>query len=99
MSSVVCRAQRITAVFNDIEVVLFRDRGDRVEIERISERVREHNRPRFRSNSRGQAIDIDIGCREINVDEYRNALILNDWRDRGGKSGGDSNNLAAGLNP
>ncbi len=61
--------------------------------------MREHDRARFRSDRRCQAIDTHIGRLEIDIDENRNAAVLDDRRDRGRKSGGDGDDLAAFRDP
>src|SRR3972149_10096378 len=99
MPPIIRRPQRITAVFDEIEVVLLRDGGHCVEIERVPKRMRQDDRSRFSSNGRCQALNIDVGRFKIDIDKDWYAPILDNWCNGRRKSSGNRNYLAAGFDP
>jgi hypothetical protein len=98
MLAVVRCAQGITAILYEIELVLPGDGRHGIEIEGVTQSVRDDDRPGFRSDRRCQALDIDVGRFEIDVDKHRNAAILDDRRNGGGEARSDGDDLAARLN-
>ncbi len=89
------RAQRVAAILDHIQLVLFGDCGDRGEVKRISQSVREHDRARLGPDGGGESVDIYVGRLDIDIYENRNAAVLDDGRNRGRKSGGDGDDLAS----
>ena len=84
--AVVRRAERVAAVFDQPEIVLAREVGDRVQVERIAERVGDHDGARAVGQGRFELRHVDVIRRQFHVDEDRDAAVLNDRVDRGRES-------------
>ncbi len=57
--------------------------------------MREHDCARLRADGGSKTLNVDIGGLEIDVHEDRDAAVLDDGGDGGGKSGGDGDDFAA----
>ncbi len=68
----------------------------RAEIERIAERVRDHDSPRPRRQRGVQLHGIDVVRRHVHVEKHRDQPILNDRIDGRRKAGRDGDDFIAG---
>ena len=93
------RAERVAVVLDEEQVVLGGERGDRIEIERVAERVREHDRARPRADRLREPIDPHVVGAELDVDEHRHEPVEHDRVHGGGESGRDREHLVARAQP
>ena len=64
-------AERVAAVLDQEQAVTIAQRADRAHVERVAERVGDHDRLGARRDRRGDRRDIHIICRDVHVDEDR----------------------------
>ena len=73
----------------------FADVGDGRQIERIAQRMGEHDRSGLVRDRRGQSIHVHIKGLKIDIHEHRNAAVLHDRRDGCRETGGDGQHFGA----
>ena len=92
-------AQRVAIVFDDPQVVFLRQVRHDVQIERHAERMRHHDRARPRSDRVAQLIGIRRVVAQVDVDEDRHEVVLQDRREGRRESGRDGDDLVARFEP
>ena len=93
------RADGVAAVLDQPEVVLRGERGDGAQVERVAQRVRDHDGPRPRREGRLELATVEVVGRQVDVDEDGHQPVLDDRVDRGREAGGGGDDLVAGLQP
>ncbi len=96
-SSVICRSDRVTAVFDQPEVMFFCERRHGREVKGVAQRMGEDHQPRAGAECRFQLRDIGVVRARCNVDEYRYQSVLNQRVDRGRESCCHGDRFVAGL--
>ena len=95
------RPERVAAVFHEPQVVPLAEVGDRGTVERITERMGEHHRPRLVALGRLEAIHVDVigglCFWMLDVNEHGHAVVLQDRVDRRRETRGHGDHLVAGL--
>ena len=79
------RAERVAAVLEQPEIVLLREGGERVEIARDADGVRDENRARLRADGGLDLRDVDVVDAGLAIDEDGDESVLHQRRERGGK--------------
>ena len=95
--AVVGGTKRVAAVFDEPQVVLLAELRDRAEVEDIAERVGDHDRLGLLAAGSFQLGDINLIGRQDHIDEDRHEFVLEDRIHGGRESGGDCDDLIAGL--
>ena len=90
-------AQRIAAVFNQPQVVLFAERGDHVEVERVAQRMGQHDGFGFGRNGSFYLAGVDIVGEPVHINKNRHRAKLNDRVDGGWKACRHANDFIAAL--
>ena len=85
----------VAIVFDEHQIVPPGNIEHDVEIERIAQRVSQHNGPRSWADGIGQTLGDDIASRGIDIDENRHATVLHDRSDRGRKTGSHGQHFIA----
>ena len=93
------RTKSIAAVLNQPEVMFGSESRNRIEVERIPQRVRKNNCLRPRRNRRLQLRNIDVICRKLHIHEDRHKPVLENRIDGRGKSSGHGDNFIARPKP
>lgn len=76
--AVVCRAQRVTAIFDQPQVVLFTQCFHLAQIEWVAQGVSEHDGLGLRRDGGFDQVCIDVVGVHFNIDEHRDRAELND---------------------
>ena len=97
--AVVRRAHRVAAILHEPEVVFFRARSDRGEVERVAECVRDHDCTRSRPDGFLEPGDVDVVGRNGHVEKDRDEAVLHDRVHRRRETGGDGDHLVARHQP
>ena len=96
---VVGPAEGVAAVLDQHQLVAAAERLDGLEIERVAQRVGDHDRARARREGVLQLVDVDVVARQLDVDEHGHEAVLHDRIDRRGKAGRDRDHLVARTQP
>jgi hypothetical protein len=91
------RSQGVTVVLNHPEIMLSRERQHAIEIERISQRVGQHNGPRPRRDGFRHSIRIRVVGSQIGIHKDRHECMLYERKYGGRKCGGCGDHFVARL--
>ena len=80
--NLIARAERVAIVLNEPKPMLFAKCLDRPKVERVAERVREHDGTRLGRQRLFQPRDVDVVLRDRHVNEDGHGAVLDDRRDR-----------------
>jgi len=94
--AVVRRAERVTRVLNQPQAVFVAQLLHRVEIERVAQRVRHHDRPRLGPDSLAKPLWDGVVGAQLDVDDDGSQPVLDDRVDGGWKPGGHRQHLLTG---
>ena len=80
--NLIARAERVAVVLDEPQPVLFAKCLDRPKVERVAERVCEHDGTRLGRQRLFQPRDVDVVLRDRHINEDGHGAVLDDRRDR-----------------
>ena len=89
--------QRIAAIFNQPQLILLANGLDHVQVVRVAQRMRQHDRLGFGADGRLQLRGIDVVGPQFDIDKNRAGAKLNDRVDRGGESSRHTDDFIPGF--
>jgi hypothetical protein len=94
---VVGGAERVAAVLDEHQAVAAAEVDDRAEVERVAQRVGDHDGARAVGDGRLHRLDVDVVGGQRDVHEHRHEAVLDDRVDGRGEAGGDGDDLVTRL--
>ena len=91
------RAQRVAAILDQDEAAAIADFLDRLDVEGVAERMRDHDRPGAWRDRILDGVDLDVVGGDIDVDENGRHVPHDRRIDRGGEARRAGDDLVAGL--
>ena len=91
--NLIARAERVAIVLDEPKPMLFAKFLDRPKVERVAERVREHDGTRLGRQRLFKPRDVDVVLRDRHVDEDGHGAVLDDRRDGRREARRDRNDL------
>ena len=88
-SATIGRAKGITAVFNQPKSVVLAQGGDHVQVERVAQRVGQHDGFGSRRNRRFYFVGVNVIRLKLDIDKNRHSAKLQDRIDGRWKAGGN----------
>ena len=95
--TVVRRADSVTAIFDQPQIVLFAKGSDCIQVEWIAERMRDHHGTGSMRERGFELGYIDVVGGDINIHKNRNKIILKDRVDGGGETCRNRDHFIAGF--
>src|SRR6185437_6489840 len=95
LAAAIGRAECVTAILDEKEIVLLGKSGDRSQVKRIAERMRRHDRARPLASCCLELPHIDVVSSKLDIDENGYEAVLQQWIDGGRESGRAGDDLVA----